>query len=53
MIVRAREIGLPWSELETGIQELEHLCTAPRAANVRERLMALVAPETHHPTTPP
>jgi FlaA1/EpsC-like NDP-sugar epimerase len=53
MIVRAHETGRPWTELETRIQELEHLCSSPRSANVRDRLMAVVAPETHHPATTP
>ncbi len=45
MIVRARETGLPWPELEASLHELKTLCTTPGADNVRARLMAIATTE--------
>ena len=45
MIVRARETGLPWPELEASLHELKTLCTTLGADNVRARLMAIATTE--------
>ncbi len=53
MIVRAREAGLPWPELEASLQELKNLCTTPGTDNVRARLMAIATTEPHPLNTTP